>query len=515
MDARTQAGSRVAATTAARAWTAAAVCSLSGVLLLAAAAAAASPPLTTPGHDHGMLLTRAPGRLIERVVPDEGYRRVSDARRPLQPPPVLVIAPPPGVAEPAPLSAPAALAPPSAPAVTAERLAPPDVAPRASLAASAPTAVLPEPVAALPPATLSLPPPSSEPVATPPTLASAEAVTVAEPAAVAEAAVPAEPAAAAPSPVVAPTAVPEEAAASIAPEPEAPMTAALLAQGAPEPSLQSSMTMDSSLADDRLARASPPRRTPPEADVAMGPTDEPLLQLGPGDAVTVSVFGRPEFNTTTYVSDDGRISVPLAGAIAVAGLSPADAAQRVATALRDGQFLVNPQVSITLTQYRSQTVSVLGEVKAPGRYAIESRTTVFDLLAQAGGVLESGSDVVYLIRSDKKGNSQRHRVDLRTLTSDNPELPRFTLRGGDSLFVPRAERFYVYGEVRSPNYYRLEPGMTVVQAIARGGGLTPRGSEHRIEIKRRKADGKLKTFDADLNDAVQADDVIRVKERIF
>jgi protein involved in polysaccharide export with SLBB domain len=130
---------------------------------------------------------------------------------------------------------------------------------------------------------------------------------------------------------------------------------------------------------------------------------EPALRLGTGDAVTVQVFNRPEFNTTAYVSEDQTILVPLAGPVKVGGMSPADAASKVATALRDGQYLVNPQVSINISQFRSQQISVLGEVHTPGRYPIESKTSVLDMLAQAGGVNETGADVITLIRTSADG----------------------------------------------------------------------------------------------------------------
>jgi polysaccharide export outer membrane protein len=241
----------------------------------------------------------------------------------------------------------------------------------------------------------------------------------------------------------------------------------------------------------------------------------PALRLGTGDAVAVQVFGRPEFNTTAYVSEDQTILVPLAGAVKVGGLSPADAASKVADALREGQYLVNPQVSINISQFRSQQVSVLGEVHTPGRYAIESKTSVLDMLAQAGGVNETGADVITLIRTDRDGKVEHLPINIKKMVSGDPGQPQVALHGGDSLFIPRAEQYYVYGEVTAPNMYRLEAGMTVVQAISRSGGLTPRGSDSRIEIKRQLADGKYKTFSADLGDPVQANDVIRIKERIF
>ena len=243
--------------------------------------------------------------------------------------------------------------------------------------------------------------------------------------------------------------------------------------------------------------------------------EAPLLVLGPGDVVTVHVFGRPELTTTTYVTDAGNITIPLAGVVKVGGQSPQEAAQSVAKALRQGQYLVNPQVTITLAEFRSQRASVLGEVRSPGRFPIESKTTVFDLLAEAGGITENGADTIYLLRPDSKGDIERYPINLEGLDSGKRAIPMITLKGGDSIYVPRADQFYIYGEVRSPDMYRLEPGMTVVQAISRGGGITERGSDSRIDIRRKLPDGKYKTMHAKLSDRVRPDDVILVKEAIF
>ncbi len=237
--------------------------------------------------------------------------------------------------------------------------------------------------------------------------------------------------------------------------------------------------------------------------------------LSVGDAVGLTVFGRPELAVTTTVADDGSISVPLLGSVQVAGLSPVKAGQRVSTAYRQGGFLLDPQVTLSLAQSRGTQVSVLGAVKTPGRYVIEPRTTVLDALAQAGGISENGAGTVVLLRPDKTGKVMRYGIELKGLMQGRTPVPTLTLRGGDSLFVPPAEQFYIYGEVKAPNMYRLEPGMTVVHALSRGGGITPRGSSSRIEIRRRKPDGSYVTSSADLGDVLQADDVVRVKERIF
>lgn len=247
------------------------------------------------------------------------------------------------------------------------------------------------------------------------------------------------------------------------------------------------------------------------------PANRPLLQLGAGDQVKMEVFGRPEMDMTTYVADDGSIRVPLAGSVQIGGLSPAAAGQRVESALKEGQYLLDPHVTFTVIQSRSQRVSVLGEVKSPGRYPMESNTTVLDLLAQAGGATDKGSDTIYILRPDSSGNLQRFAVNLKGAVDSKDATPAVlqTLRGGDSIFVPVAEQFYIAGEVHAPAMYRLESGMTLLQAIARAGGITERGSASRVQIKRRSPKGGYLVISGKPDEKIQPEDVITVKERIF
>jgi len=138
-----------------------------------------------------------------------------------------------------------------------------------------------------------------------------------------------------------------------------------------------------------------------------------------------------------------------------------------------------------------------------------------DLLAQAGGVKENAADIGYVLHTDEAGQSSRHPVNLNVV-KDNQDAPTtWALLGGDSLFVPRAEQFSVEGEVTAPGRYRMEPGMTVIQAIARAGGITERGSERRIQLKRAEKPGQYQTTHAKPGDLVKAGDIIRVKESIF
>lgn len=243
------------------------------------------------------------------------------------------------------------------------------------------------------------------------------------------------------------------------------------------------------------------------------PAKSPLLQLGPGDSIALLVYGQPDLSTTSYVADDGTLSVPLAGNVPVAGLSPAQASAKIEAALKAAKILVDPHVTLTVTQTRSQRVSVLGQVGTPGRYPVESNTSVFDLLAQAGGITATGSDVVYVIRRGADGQEVRYPVDLKGLADG--KLPTLTLQGGDSLFVPKAEQFSIYGEVTTPGRYRVEPGMTVIEAIAKAGGITLRGSSRRVEIKRKMPNGGYASTKVKIDELVQPDDVIQVKESIF
>ena len=238
-----------------------------------------------------------------------------------------------------------------------------------------------------------------------------------------------------------------------------------------------------------------------------------MVTLAPGDVINLTVYGRPELTSTLYVSDTGTIDVPLAGMIPVAGLSPPQAGERVATAFREGEFLIDPQVNIVLGAVRSQQISIVGEVDKPGRYPIETRTSILDALALAGGISEQGEQRAFILRRGE-GGVDRFEVDLTDLLNFGSGQV-VELRAGDTVVVPKAQLFYVYGAVRSPGAYAIRDDLTVVEAIALAGGLTERGSSNRVQIKRKDEEGKSRQRNVDFDDAVLADDVINVRERIF
>lgn len=255
---------------------------------------------------------------------------------------------------------------------------------------------------------------------------------------------------------------------------------------------------------------------PPEPPAAATPAQsQPLIRLNAGDTVSIAVFEQPDLNATSYVSDDGTLPVALAGPVHVAGLTPAAAGEAIAKALRDGKFLVDPHVTVTVVSAFGQRVSVLGEVVQPGRYAIDSRTTLLDLLAQAGGRKESGADAAFLLHTNPDGTSTRKSIDLAGLQSGHGASNEPAIQGGDVILVPKAEHYFIYGEVMKTGQYRLDHELTVLQAIVQAGGITAKGSMNRVVITRKGADGKGVTKGTRLSDPVQPDDEIRVKESIF
>jgi len=226
-------------------------------------------------------------------------------------------------------------------------------------------------------------------------------------------------------------------------------------------------------------------------------------KLGAGDAVRVTVFQQPDLTTEGRVSDRGTISLPLVGEVKIGGATTTEAGNRIAQAYTSGKYLKTPQVTVALTAVRSRQVSVLGMVARPGRYVLEeAKPGISDVIAAAGGIAAGGNENVTVIRN---GESQK----VSSLAKD------FELQSGDTLYVDRGPTFYIYGEVTRAGAYPVQPGLTVMQAISLSGGITPRGSERRLKMRRPGPDGQVVETDAKLQDQVKADDVIFVREALF
>lgn len=244
--------------------------------------------------------------------------------------------------------------------------------------------------------------------------------------------------------------------------------------------------------------------------------------LGPGDVVKATVFGQPDLSGVSRIGENGMISFPLIGDVLIGGLSTGEAEAKLARLLSEGGYVRDAQVSIFVEQRRrtlANSVLILGHVARPGKYPLqgvseEGVQSLVDLLAVAGGPNgDSAADRLMLFRRDGD-NVHKLQIDLTTLLREGELQQNVGLIGGDIIFVPEMDVFYIFGQVQSPGRYRLERNMSVMQAISVGGGIGTRGSERGIQVKR-TLNGKVQTFKAGLDDELQAGDVVYVKESLF
>jgi polysaccharide export outer membrane protein len=244
--------------------------------------------------------------------------------------------------------------------------------------------------------------------------------------------------------------------------------------------------------------------------------------IGPDDLLTVSVFNEEQLSGKFRVEKDGQFSYPFLGRVTAGGRTANAVATELKARLSEG-YLRNPQVTVEVDQFRSQSVFVQGEVRNPGKYVLSGSVTLLEALAQAGSTTSAaGSEV--LILHPKSGaagapsdptqaDAEVQRVNLRDIESGR--LSRnVTIRDGDTIIVQKAERFFVLGLVRNPGSYVLDANMTVLQAVSVAGGVTERGSSRRLRITR-IVDGKRKEIEAKPNDPVLAGDTITVRQRLL
>jgi polysaccharide export outer membrane protein len=258
-----------------------------------------------------------------------------------------------------------------------------------------------------------------------------------------------------------------------------------------------------SFKDPTAATAQPPAeryvRVPPgsEASPAVSAPQNPEeYVIGGMDVLDIQVYQEQDLSGTFRVAANGQMPFPLIGGVQVAGLTPPQAEDRLETLLKDG-YLKRPQVAVTVKEYRSKGVSVLGAVNNPGAYQLSGgRVALLDLLSMAGGVsLEEGSKSLILLRPEANGETTTKTINLdRLLKVGDPSL-NLTVQPHDAIYVAKADAVIVYGEVKNPGTYPLEgQAMTVLEALSRAGGFTTLAAPNRtriirVEGGRRRASG--------------------------
>jgi len=237
-------------------------------------------------------------------------------------------------------------------------------------------------------------------------------------------------------------------------------------------------------------------------------------RLGGGDTVTIQVYEQPDLSTVTRISqDDGTITYPLLGVVALVGLTPAEAGQKIARLLKEGGYVKFPEVTVAVKEFVSQKIPVMGQVSKPGEYVLQGESRVVDLIAQAGGLKTDAADTIIVVKNEN-GKAVKHKIDLLRFYAGDMDQ-NIEVAEGDFILVPKMDTFYIHGEVKRPGSYRLERGMTAMQALSVGGGLTERGSLSGMKVTLLKADGKTEEVKVELTDLLKPNDVLYVKERLF
>ena len=245
--------------------------------------------------------------------------------------------------------------------------------------------------------------------------------------------------------------------------------------------------------------------------------------VGAQDVLKVTVFDEPQLSGTFRVDIDGAFTYPFLGRIKAVGQNLRTIEADLARMLADG-YVRRPQVAIEVEQYRSRSIFVVGEVRSPGKYALAGEMTLIEALAQAGSTTTAaGTEVLILHSADPSRPEQAEpaatpdnrttRVNLSDLQSGKI-LNNVMLREGDTIFIPKAERFFVTGHVRTPGAYTFEPGMTVLQAISLAGGLSEKGSDRGIKVVR-VLNGEKHEIGVKLTDVVQPNDTLVVRQRLL
>jgi polysaccharide export outer membrane protein len=262
--------------------------------------------------------------------------------------------------------------------------------------------------------------------------------------------------------------------------------------------------------------------SPPQG--AQAPANRPSdYVVGPADVLKVTVYDEPTMSGTYRVDTDGSFQYPMLGRIAASGLRVRDIEQTIKVKLEDG-YIRRAQVTVDVDQFRSRSVFIVGEVRSPGKYPMTGQMSLIEALAAAGSTTPTASTEVLILRPRDPNAAQPltpeqvDQTNVSRISLTDLQLGRLsqnvTLMEGDTIFVPKAEKFFVTGQVRNPGAYTYERGLTVLQAISLAGGLTDKGSNRRIKVIR-TVKGKKTEQGIDLSDALQPGDTLVIPQRLL
>ncbi len=222
----------------------------------------------------------------------------------------------------------------------------------------------------------------------------------------------------------------------------------------------------------------------------------PTQPVGTDDLLALSVYDSPELTRTVRVDANGNIRLPmLKNPIQVRGMVPAQLEAAVAQALTKGNVLVDPIVTVTIVEYQSRPVNVVGAVKNPLVFQATRPIPLLDAIARAGGMREdAGSDIVVsreVLRDGKTTREAQHIPVRKLIDNADPSL-NLLLHGGEEVLVPEAQKIYVVGNVKRPGAYpiRTDEETTLLQMLALSEGLSAYSAKVAYVYRRSASGGK-------------------------
>jgi polysaccharide export outer membrane protein len=230
----------------------------------------------------------------------------------------------------------------------------------------------------------------------------------------------------------------------------------------------------------------------------------PIQPIGANDLVAVSVYDGPEFTRTVRVGGDGYLRLPmLKQRIQAAGLMPAELETTIGAALKQEGLIVDPFVTVTVAEYNSRPIAVMGAVKRPLTFQAVGPVTLLDALARAEGLAaEAGSEILVsrqTLSADGKSSSLTQRIPVKSLIDGASSVLNLKLTGGEEIRVPEIGKVFVLGNVKRPGAYLApeNPETSVLKALAMAEGLLQYSSK-RAYIYRREASGSRSDIEVDL-----------------
>ncbi len=235
--------------------------------------------------------------------------------------------------------------------------------------------------------------------------------------------------------------------------------------------------------------------------------------VGEGDVLNINVYENPDLSTKVRVSAGSTIRVPLLGEVSLEGLTVSQVSVKIESLLADG-YLVNPQVDVFIEEYRSKNAIILGEVYRPGQYELRGSISFLEFISKAGGLKPEAGNIA-TIKRESEQDTDIITIDLEALIKKGDTAQNIPVRGGDTIYISKAPLYYVSGEVKKPDSYKYESGLTVIKAITKAGGFSDIAAKGKVRIIRKISGEEQLLERVAMDETILPDDIIVVPESFF